>query len=194
MGIKFMRECKTCKLSFDETDFYNRHASCKSCVKLRSILNSQANQSRTNETHRRWVANNKEKEYARVSAYAKAHPEKARNRKKSWRKRNPKKHLSTLNTQLLRYKVSLELKPSVLLRDNHRCQLCNSKTDLVLHHIVPVKTKLSIELLHNPANLVTLCSCCHLGSAHAGRFTGFDPQIASLLLLKVFHNTPILVE
>jgi 5-methylcytosine-specific restriction endonuclease McrA len=157
-------------------------------------LNNQANRSRTNETHRRWVTNNKEKEYARVSAYAKAHPEKARNRKKLWRKHNPEKHLATLSTQLLRYKVSLELKPSVLIMDSHQCQLCNFKTALVLHHIVPVKFNLPLNLLHNPANLVILCSCCHLGGAHAGRFTGFDPQIASLLLLKVFHNTPILIE
>jgi hypothetical protein len=129
-----MRECNTCKVSFDETDFYNRHASCKTCVKLRSALNNQTNRSRTNETHRRWVSNNKEKEASRVSAYAKAHPEKAKSRKKTWRKRNQKKHSDSLSGSLLRYRISLELKPSVLIRDNHQCQLCNSKTDLILHH------------------------------------------------------------
>jgi len=48
----------------------------------------------------------------------------------------------------------------VLQRDNNRCTLCGSTSDLEVHHIVPR----SEGGTNDPDNLVTLCAICHSDS------------------------------
>jgi integrase len=50
-----------------------------------------------------------------------------------------------------------EIRERVLDRDDHTCQNCGSTTNLVAHHIVPIKTSGTNRL----TNLTTLCRKCH---------------------------------
>lgn len=52
----------------------------------------------------------------------------------------------------------------ILKRDNHECQMCGSGKDLEVHHIIPV----SDNGTKKDSNLCTLCSECHLNTAHGG--------------------------
>lgn len=47
-------------------------------------------------------------------------------------------------------------------RDGHICQDCNSTSDLVVHHIVPLKEFQDVRDAHVLDNLVTLCTKCHI--------------------------------
>ena len=53
--------------------------------------------------------------------------------------------------------VPSNVREFVLERDNYKCQICESKNKLHIHHI----TKRCSGGDHNPDNLVTLCSSCH---------------------------------
>lgn len=50
-----------------------------------------------------------------------------------------------------------KIRERVLKRDDHTCQDCNVSTNLVVHHIVPIKSTGTNHL----TNLVALCRECH---------------------------------
>lgn len=50
-----------------------------------------------------------------------------------------------------------EIKRRVLARDGHRCQNCGGRTELHVHHIVPINKGGTSD----PNNLVTICRACH---------------------------------
>jgi len=47
------------------------------------------------------------------------------------------------------------LKKDIKQRDTFRCQICNEKNRLLVHHIDYTRTN------HSPLNLITLCIYCH---------------------------------
>ena len=66
-----------------------------------------------------------------------------------------------LNNKLIDYRnlsdIPKNTREFVLNRDNHKCQLCNSKYNLHIHHIIKRKDGGN----HEPENLITLCASCH---------------------------------
>jgi hypothetical protein len=54
---------------------------------------------------------------------------------------------------------------AILQRDGGTCQLCATSERLDVHHIVPAShygdTEAEWEEANRPANLITLCHCCH---------------------------------
>lgn len=71
-----------------------------------------------------------------------------------------------------------KLRPQILLRDNYKCVLCQSVSNLEIHHIIP----LSVKLIDSPSNLVSLCTGCHRGLAHRKLTAEVVPEIQRLLL------------
>jgi 5-methylcytosine-specific restriction endonuclease McrA len=63
---------------------------------------------------------------------------------------------------LMAYKEFVE---TVLSRDGYRCRRCNSRKDLIVHHIKSEKE--FPELLLEFANAETLCRACHLNEHRA---------------------------
>jgi 5-methylcytosine-specific restriction endonuclease McrA len=57
-----------------------------------------------------------------------------------------------------RHKVG-KIRNKVLIRDNKKCQLCDNKINLQVHHIVPFSQ--DEMLISNEDNLITLCKNCH---------------------------------
>ena len=51
----------------------------------------------------------------------------------------------------------MEIRNIVLERDHNKCQICNSRNNLHIHHIVKRRNGGS----HDPDNLITLCASCH---------------------------------
>ena len=72
------------------------------------------------------------------------------------RQKKPKKRLKPRNKNPLPQKTI----KAVFERDNHQCQECLSKFGLHPHHIVR-RSQSSIEWVHDPRNLWTLCFKCH---------------------------------
>lgn len=59
------------------------------------------------------------------------------------------------------------------LKKERECQYCGRKSNLQVHHILPVHLRADLEL--DPDNLITLCEPpgadgCHLRQAHLGSF------------------------
>ena len=67
----------------------------------------------------------------------------------------------TYNNTTLDYRllgdIPLEIRNIVLERDHNKCQICNSRNNLHIHHIVKRRNGGS----HYPDNLITLCASCH---------------------------------
>ena len=67
------------------------------------------------------------------------------------------------------------------LKKDPQCELCNSKSDLEVHHIVPFSIDKKLEL--SPSNLITGCRSkrfgfnCHLVIFHGGNFKWENPNI-----------------
>jgi len=47
----------------------------------------------------------------------------------------------------------------IICRDNNKCRLCNSSTNLVVHHKVYIKNRMAWE--YEEVDLITLCDICH---------------------------------
>lgn len=62
-----------------------------------------------------------------------------------------------------------------LERDNYTCQLCGSKQNLEVHHIIPFNDFKSYEKANELNNLVTLCKSCHGKIEH--RFAPLFPVV-----------------
>jgi len=59
---------------------------------------------------------------------------------------------------------------AVYIRDNRKCTKCQSKENLVIHHIDESgKSNKSVKTNNNPDNLVLLCSPCHTRLHHLGK-------------------------
>ena len=73
----------------------------------------------------------------------------------------------------MRETISTLIRPimkRIMSLDNYTCQLCNKRgSDLVVHHIV--KREVDIFLSCQPANLITLCTECHM-LVHDNNFNG----------------------
>jgi hypothetical protein len=68
------------------------------------------------------------------------------------------------------------------VRDTHlktdtSCNVCGSKEDLIVHHIIPFHVDKSKEL--DPNNLITLCNHngCHFTFGHLFNWSSFNPNI-----------------
>jgi 5-methylcytosine-specific restriction endonuclease McrA len=48
----------------------------------------------------------------------------------------------------------------ILSRDNYKCCLCGEKTNLHVHHEIPISERPELTLYDN--NGITLCSKCHI--------------------------------
>ena len=61
------------------------------------------------------------------------------------------------------------------IKTHNKCVCCGSKKKLQVHHILPFCVDPSREL--DPANLVTMCSRCHLLIGHCGWFQRYNPSL-----------------
>nr|DAU49992.1 MAG TPA: NinG recombination protein [Caudoviricetes sp.] len=48
---------------------------------------------------------------------------------------------------------------AILDRDDHKCLICGSNTDLQVHHILSISTHPQLRLDDN--NLISVCTQCH---------------------------------
>ena len=55
------------------------------------------------------------------------------------------------------------------------CQVCGTRRDLEVHHVVPLHVAPAMEL--HPMNLLTLCGHCHLLFGHLMRWTDWNPGV-----------------
>lgn len=79
----------------------------------------------------------------------------------------------------LRRVCSFTHKPYILQRDCYKCVICLTKSNLILHHIVPVAENAAKIL--DLDNLVTLCKRCHLQIAHGGSFKQLNNRVQTIL-------------
>ena len=73
--------------------------------------------------------------------------------------------------------TELQAKRLARIRDNGKCLICRRPGAFALHghHILP--KSLYPARAADPANLATLCLCCHLGLVHGGKISdGGDPE------------------
>lgn len=72
------------------------------------------------------------------------------------------------------------------VRKNHLkrhccCEVCGTRKNLEVHHIVPFHTNPELEL--HSSNLITLCECksfgvnCHLFFGHLGDYKSINPNV-----------------
>lgn len=54
-----------------------------------------------------------------------------------------------------------QVRSEILERDDGHCLICSDTTDLIVHHIVPLREFDSVESANQTDNLVTLCRSCH---------------------------------
>lgn len=99
------------------------------------------------------------------------HAEKARQSRKNWREANPEKMLSYKLGSLQKMGKQLDLRlkqvewalrswsKMIRKRDNHECQICGSKDQLRVHHLL--HKQFFPDLAFNPNNGITLCNKCH---------------------------------
>jgi len=68
-----------------------------------------------------------------------------------------------------RKRLSGRIKKRILRRDNYRCCACRGRSDLTIHHAIPLadffkknkNTEQKIQEIRNDEILVTLCEMCH---------------------------------
>ena len=92
--------------------------------------------------------------------------------------------------RILYYAYTKPINDYIKKRDKNKCVLCNTTSELHVHHILR-KSKYP-QYLVEPFNLVTLCTSCHLYTAHAGNTNKLDLDVASDLLTIVFKNSQYL--
>lgn len=54
-----------------------------------------------------------------------------------------------------------EMREKALVRDNHECQVCGGRENLIVHHIKPDSKFNSLEEANQLSNLLTCCRSCH---------------------------------
>lgn len=180
--------CNTCKIEKPVSDFNlckstkdGLQGHCRVCSKLKCkqyhlTANKQAIKTRSTA----WKKANKN----RVIEHRKKWDSCGR---KTWKQNNPEymKEYFIKNPQKAKklgaaWEASIKLKSSILNRDNYSCQLCDSKNNLIMHHILPKNN--SPELIAEEKNLIILCKSCHLYKAHAGCNRNVDVIIQKQLL------------
>lgn len=68
----------------------------------------------------------------------------------------------------------------------NKCEYCNSKWFLNLHHVLPFHLYKELEL--EPTNICTLCRSCHLLLGHFQKWASFNEDIKSWITLR--QNRP----
>lgn len=63
------------------------------------------------------------------------------------------------------------------LKEQSTCQVCGTKEDLNVHHIIPFHVDKSKELV--PSNLITLCerNKCHFIFGHLFNWSSYNPNV-----------------
>lgn len=76
------------------------------------------------------------------------------------------------------------------LKIHDKCQACDKKKDLEVHHVVPVFKDKSLEL--EPTNLITLCDNCHLLFGHLGSWHSYNEFVRedALVMRSKILNRP----
>jgi len=82
------------------------------------------------------------------------------------------KHKSCRKNSKLYPRTYYRNKKIVLERDNHKCQSCQTKKELTIHHI-------DCDYKNNsPSNLITLCKQCHISLHH--KYTKQELRISNI--------------
>jgi 5-methylcytosine-specific restriction enzyme A len=61
------------------------------------------------------------------------------------------------------------------LKEQSKCQACAKKSNLEVHHVIPVHVDKTLEL--DPANLITLCERCHLVFGHLSDYRSWNENV-----------------
>lgn len=64
------------------------------------------------------------------------------------------------NSDMREWSRYQKIRNEVRERDNWTCQLCGAKSNIIAHHIIPVKK--NNKLIFEPTNLISLCNKCHI--------------------------------
>lgn len=80
------------------------------------------------------------------------------------------------------------------LKKEPDCQVCGKRTDVDVHHVVPVHVPDGGRVLElEPTNLITLCSVHHLWHGHLGRWDSWnkDIRLDAALMREKIRNRPL---
>ena len=190
-------QCKLCRATYSRQDYQARkeiyqkrgktwRSINKEKISIKSRIWKTNNRELVNKQARDWRANNVDKARASVNKYqqnnkdvAKTYRIKNADHIKETRAIYLSKHPEQLVANSVALTVSVSLKPAILKRDNYKCQLCENKHNLIIHHIIP-KAK-DLTLVMEQSNLITLCKSCHKDKAHNGNFRLLNETIAEQL-------------
>jgi 5-methylcytosine-specific restriction endonuclease McrA len=64
------------------------------------------------------------------------------------------------NSDMREWSCYQKVRNEVRERDNWTCQLCGAKSNIIAHHIIPVRK--NNKLIFEPTNLISLCDKCHI--------------------------------
>lgn len=197
-----MKICLKCKVEKEETEFNkNKYKKdglqnyCKVCQNILGRAWREANPNKVKEVRKAYREANPNKVREASKAYYKANPNKVKEAHTAWLKANPDKVKEARKAYFknnpekasklpIRNFCAFVIKPFILERDYHQCQLCACQNKLKLHHILPVQHDSDQKHILNPKNLVILCKECH-HKIHNECFKRVDLAMSSILLEKV---------
>lgn len=80
----------------------------------------------------------------------------------------------------------------ILDRDSHQCAICQATGLLHVHHVVPIRSKIEVDLLNDFTNLVTLCPKHHMeaewGHKHKDEIAEHVNSVTAKLMQQVHEN------
>lgn len=109
--------------------------------------------------------------------------------------KNPN-HLITPIILALR-NASVPILALILKMDNHKCRLCGSVHNLIVHHIIPIQDciqnddRTTWNFIYDNKNLITLCQACHIYQAHDGNGRFYLNENIKNRLLGIAKNRQI---
>jgi 5-methylcytosine-specific restriction endonuclease McrA len=85
----------------------------------------------------------------------------------------------------------------ILKMDNHKCRLCGSVHNLIVHHIIPIQDciqnddRTTWNFIYDNKNLITLCQACHIYQVHDGNGRFYLNENIKNRLLGIAKNRQI---
>lgn len=153
-----MALCSICKKRERQGNSY-----CKQCFKEYHkkwyLKNQQGQRKKLRENAKKYRATHAQEIKDYRKKWKKQNPNYNKKYSKEWRKKNPNKvkehnkNYSEVNKERLKLRnYAYKMLREKMLKDIGKCQICNSKYDLQLHHI---------SYKSNKDNLILLCRSCH---------------------------------
>jgi HNH endonuclease len=179
--------CSKCKLEKDIVEFYvsknKPMAICKLCKLTYQKHYTETRKEKIQIYQKEYREKNESKLKVYTKKYIKLHKKEKVEYDAKYKKNKCEINPDYKQQLGIGWYVACVIKFDVLKRDNYECQLCGSKKELKLHHIIP--KQIAPNKIEDLNNLITLCKTCHLYKAHMGCYNKYDEVLAEELIAKV---------